>query len=69
MAVAAIKPLVPSTFNFKVESFQRDVVPRDPVICVMSVELLSQLDMLLTDWSVPVIATPMIDGFGKSLIA
>ena len=61
LAVAAIKPLVPASFNFKVESLQRDVVPRDPIICVMSVEFLAQLDMLLADWSVPVMTTPVSD--------
>ena len=61
LAVAAVKPLVPTSLNFKLEALQRNVVSRDPVVCVVPVELLAQLGMLLADWPVPIVTTPLSD--------
>ena len=49
LAVAAVKPLVPTAVNFKLESKQRGVVPADPVDPVVPVEFLTQFDLLLAD--------------------
>ena len=59
LAVAAVEPLVPATVNFKLESRQRLVVSTDPIVRIMSVEFLTQLHLLLADWSVSVVTTPM----------
>ena len=61
LAVAAVKPRVPTTMNFILESRQRLVVSADPIVRIMSVKFLSQLHVLLADWSVSVVTTPLSD--------
>ncbi len=66
LAFAAVKPFVPTMVNFKLETIQRGVVPADPVVRIMLMKLLTQLQLLLADGQVPIESTPLSDSRDRS---
>ncbi len=59
LPVAAVKPHPPSSLNRIQERLQHSHVVGDPIVSVMSANLLTQYCMLLADRSVPVVPTPL----------
>lgn len=58
LTIPAVKPLKPSTFDLVMKPTQRGMVSGDPVVRVVSMEFLTQLEMLLADGPMSIESTP-----------